>query len=155
MRRKPLIVAVAAGALAVAAVPAVSAVTLTGQPQPAKVTVRPAVGTPHTRFAVTFLTPRAVGLGGAVTTRYAVTASDRRRRGCAWSTSAVIASSRPTLRLKLSLAPPPASGWCAGRFSARIEEYQSPICGPVQVCPQFIRFVGTVAKFSFRVKRGS
>ena len=38
-------------------------------------------------------------------------------------------------------------------FSARVQEYRTPVCGPVRLCPQFIVFVGTVARFSFRVTR--
>jgi hypothetical protein len=153
MRRKPLIVLVAIVALAVIAVPALSAIAPTGHTATATVTVKPSVGTPHTRFVVTFLTPRHVGPAGAFATRYAVTASDRRQRGCASTASAMIASSRQGFRLKLSLDPPRGSSWCAGNFSARIQEYQTPVCGPLRLCPQFIRFVGTVGKFSFRVER--
>jgi hypothetical protein len=152
MRRRPLIVLVVLVALAVIAVPAISAVAPTGH-RAATVTVRPAVGTPHTRFVVTFVTPAHVGPAGAFETRYAVTASDRGQRGCASTASAMIASPLQGFRLKLSLAPPRGSSWCAGTFSARIQEYQTPVCLPLRLCPQFIRLVGTVAKFSFRVKR--
>ncbi len=151
MRRRPLIVLVVLVALAAIAVPAVSAVAPTGNTAAANVTVKPAVGTPHTRFVVTFVTPGHLGPAGAFATRYAVTASDRRQRGCVWTASAMIASPLRGFRLKLSLDPPRGSGWCAGTFSARIQEYQTPVCLPLRLCPQFIRFVGTVAKFSFRV----
>ena len=161
MRRRHLIVLVLAAiaVIAVIAVPALSAVTptntaaATGHAAAAKITVKPAVGTPHTQFAVTFVTPGHAGLAGAFSTRYTVTASDHRQRGCASSASATIASPLQGYRLKLSLDPPRSSGWCPGTFRARIQEYQMPVCGPVQACPEFIRFVGTIGRFSFRVKR--
>jgi hypothetical protein len=153
MWRRHLIVLVVLVALAVVAVPALSAVTPTGPTAVAKITVKPAVGTPHTRFAVTFASPGPVGPGGALATHYAVMASDRRQTGCASSASATIAGSLPGSRLKLWLDPPLGSRWCAGTFHARILEYQTLVCGPLHVCPQFIRFVGTIGKFSFRVKR--
>jgi hypothetical protein len=140
-------------ALAVIAVPALSAVTPAGHQAAAKITVKPTVGTPRTRFVVSFVIPGRAGLGGAFSTRYAVTASDRRQRGCASSASAMIVSPLLGDRLKLSLDAPRSGGWCVGTFAGRIQEYQTPVCGPLQACPEFIRFVGTVGKFSFRVER--
>jgi hypothetical protein len=74
MRRRPLIVLVVMVALVVIAVPALSAATRTGHAATAKVTVKPVVGAQHTRFVVTFVTPRQVGPAGAFATRYAATA---------------------------------------------------------------------------------
>jgi hypothetical protein len=153
MRRRPVIVLVVVVVLAAIAVPALSAVAPTGHAAAAKVTVRPAVGTPHTRFVVSFVTPGHLGPAAAFTTRYAVTASDRRQSGCVSTASAMIASSLRGIRLKLSLDPPRGASWCAGKFNARIQEYQTPVCLPLRLCPMFIRFVGTVATFSFRVER--
>jgi hypothetical protein len=153
-RRRLLIVLVVLVTLAVIAIPALSGASPAGHAAAAKIIVKPAVGTPHTRFAVDFQTPGALRVTGGLSNRYLLTASDRRQRGCASNLSASVVSVRQGMRLKLTLAPAGADGaWCPGTFKGRIVAYQTPLCGPLRMCPQFIRVVGTVGRLSFRVKR--
>jgi hypothetical protein len=72
--------------------------------------------------------------------------------GCLAARSAAAPAASAGREVSLTLAPAKLGGlWCQGDYTAKVTEVQTPVCTPDQMCPQFIRVVGTVARGSFRV----
>jgi hypothetical protein len=55
----------------------------------------------------------------------------------------------------MPLAPERGAGiWCTGRFSGRLEETITPVCGVRKLCPDFIAVL-TLGTFTFRVENAT
>jgi hypothetical protein len=59
-------------------------------------------------------------------------------------------------RVRVTLSPKPlASRWCPGRYHGQVEEIAAPYCPAHKLCPAFVMLLGTIGKFSFRVRAAS
>ncbi len=119
---------------------------------PVKVT--PGAGGPATRFRLSFRTPAPIGRTGLVDRTDRLSVSARRRHGCRSSEVLTLAPASVHSQVRATLAPG-AQGWCVGRFTGQIVEYQSVICGggPVHACPEVVIAPATIARFRFTVAR--
>ena len=117
------------------------------------VTVRPAVGAPHTHFRVGFRVPDSTGPSGSTVRSYEVSAAGPAGPDCASSASASVGSAQAGERVHATLTPGSEASWCAGAFSGRVEETITPVCGYRQLCPAYIA-TRTIGRFTFRVGSG-
>jgi hypothetical protein len=116
--------------------------------------VSPASGAPTAVFAVSFRAPnRADAANGR---GYEVDVSGpSNAAGCVASGSQSVGNVRAHVRVTVMLGAtgsPPR--WCVGTYHGTVTELQRPVCGPGTPCPQYIVLLGTLGKFSFRVKGG-
>jgi hypothetical protein len=149
MRRILVACLIAAG---VAAVLVVSAAQATHRPAQTKVTVTPTVGSPPTRFVLSFVAPARTGVLGSLERRYEVRAVGPQSPGC--GTASAFAEVPPTRKgqhVSVALAPGGLGGWCVGTFRGRVQESDGPVCRKGRPCPRFKSTLRTVGRFSFRV----
>jgi hypothetical protein len=117
-----------------------------------RVGVKPAIGSPATRFTVSFRAPQQTGATWTGGPRYELSATGPSGRRCASRSSTGIGPTHKGQRVQLRLVPSaPAGVWCRGRYSGRLTEILTPECPPRELCPAFIA-VMDVGKFSFRVR---
>ena len=150
---RALLGATAAVAIALAGGLAVAAASATGQSSGLRLTIKPAIGTPGTRFLISFTAPASSGRTGATWRTYEAYAARPSRRGCTSSVSAPVLSARAGKRGYVRLSPGGSSAsWCTGKFAGRLEELIRPWCPPGEACPAYavIERLGT---FSFEVRR--
>src|SRR5947209_16212485 len=92
-----------------------------------RITVRPRMGTPSSRFVIVFRAPDATGRVGALRRSYILSAGDRTAPGCAANASMRLAPTRARSRVRVTLNPRRfGPRWCSGRFHGRIEEIAEP-----------------------------
>ena len=116
----------------------------------AGVRVTPKVGTPKTKFVVTFRAPDRTGRRNGLQANYVLSVSGQARH-CGSGMSETLPPTRKGAHVRVVLDPP-AGIWCATRYAGRVEEWLRPVCGPAHpVCAQFIA-VKPVGTFSFRVR---
>jgi hypothetical protein len=124
-----------------------------GESSGVHLTIKPAVGTPHTRFLISFTAPATSGRTGSTWRTYEAYASGPSRRGCTSSVSAPVPSARAGKRVYVRLSPGgSAASWCTGRFAGRLEELIRPSCPPREACPAYV-VIETLGTFSFEVRR--
>ncbi len=150
--RKVVVALVLAGVVAVPALSVAIAVSPTAAPL---VTVKPATGSPRTRFRVSFRAPQPTGPYRTSQRRYVLSADGPQRGSrCVHDAAGQLPAAGGGARLTLTLNPAKLGGaWCVGTYRGRIDEIQTPACPYREVCPAYVLFVGTVGKFSFRVER--
>ena len=147
-----LLGATAAVAIALLGGLAVAAAFATGVSSGLRLTIKPAVGTPGTRFLIGFTAPASSGRSGSTWRRYEVYANGTRRRDCVWSAAVSVGSARAAQRVRVRLTPTgTARVWCTGRFAGRLEETITPSCPFREVCPAYIATIA-LEEFSFRVR---
>jgi hypothetical protein len=137
--------------LAVAAAPAAA----TGLRPTTRVTVRPASGTAHTRFAFSFRIPVATGRFGSLTRTDTLSVNGPRGRHCEGRATRALKPARKGKRVTLRVGPGKASGgWCAGQWHGTVVQSLRLRCAPpgMQVCPELVVAPQTIARFRFRVK---
>lgn len=118
-----------------------------------RVAVRPHTGNRTTGFVVSFTAPRRAGRIGSMKRSYQVQASGA-GSGCDAAGGTYVSGARKGQRVSVRLAP--SGRWCDATFKGTITETERPVCGPAQVCPQFVIDLGTIGRFSFKVSaRGS
>jgi hypothetical protein len=126
----------------------------------ARITVKPATGTPTTRFAVSFRAPQTTGRFGFLNRQYILSASATETAktapapGCVSDVSITLPPVRAHARARTVLDPRQHGGrWCAGAFHGQIEEIEGPVCPKGELCPAFVVLVGTIGRFSFHVNK--
>jgi hypothetical protein len=142
---------VVAGAFVLAGTtPAGAAAATAGK---AHITVKPGTGSPTTRFAIRFRAPNQTGRIGAIVRSFILSATGPAGSGCAANASLRLAPAKAHARVRVTLSPR-AFGrrWCPGRFRGQVEEIAAPYCPPHRLCPAYVVLIGTVGKFSFRIK---
>jgi hypothetical protein len=116
------------------------------------VSVKPASGSPMTRFVIRFRAPDTTGRVGAMVRSYILSATGPAPPGCAGSPSLNLRPTRAHARVRVTLSPKAFGGrWCPGRFHGQVEEIATPYCPAHKLCPAFVVLIRTVGKFSFRV----
>lgn len=116
---------------------------------PVRIAVKPAIGLPTSRFAVSFKAPQRTGRFGSSERRYELTAEGTGGGGCDSSAGASARPARKGARVRVTLQPPP---WCPGIYHGRVEELATPLCRQGKACPNYIVRLGIVGRFSFRVQ---
>lgn len=122
-----------------------------------RVSLKPSTGSPTTTFAVHFRSPDRTGTVGSLRRTDRLTASGPKPapRGCVSRVSITLAPLRKGSRASVTMNPGRLGGvWCPGRFTGRITERATRLCASHRTCPQ-APAAKTVARFSFRVKRGT
>ncbi len=119
----------------------------------ARVGVKPSSGTPRTRFVVHFTAPDASGRIGGMNREYVVSANGPTgRRHCLDTVTVTPPRVKAHARVRVTLSPAALNGkWCLGRWSGNVEELESPICPPRQLCPAFAVLEHRLGTFRFRV----
>jgi hypothetical protein len=166
MRRRLLMVLLAAGTAVILAPAATAVATPSSGPRAgsalavapragtARITVKPRIGNPHTHFVVSFRAPDATGSSGFLGRHYVLSAatSSQAQPGCVSTASLSLPDARARSLVRVTLRPQgPGSRWCTERFSGQIEEIEAPVCAKGRLCPAFVVLLGTVGRFSFRV----
>jgi hypothetical protein len=118
------------------------------------VSVSPHSGGRHTRFRLSFRNPEPTGQAGTIYRSDTLSVRGRSGRGCRSSQSLTLAPAGLHAQVRITLAPG-VTGWCAGRFTGEIVEFQRVACGgmPATACPQFVIAPQTIARLRFTVTR--
>lgn len=118
----------------------------------AKLTVAPTDGHPTSTVRFTLLTPAASGKHGKTQLSYALSVTGAQRSGCVAQHDGPVVVKRPGEPVAVAVGPAQLGGhWCAGSYTARVDELARPVCGPAQVCPEFIRIVAVIGPVPFRI----
>ncbi len=123
-----------------------------------RVSVRPSIGKPSTKFVIGFRAPSTTGNFSTVHTHYQVSARGSRGRRCVSSVSVAMGATQRGQQVRMTLAPKGSRRvWCAGRFRGTITEISKMVCRPLAdiACPEIEIGPITVARFSFRVRKVS
>ena len=135
--------AIAAVLASAAALSGAVAGASTPKPQRTHPSVRPATGGDRTTFRVRFTLRQTPGHTGVMETSYRVEVAPRRNAAnSCWPTQPLaVTTGRKGQRVRVAL-PPPASGWCTGRYHVTVFLERGPYCPPPadgrpQPCPEF------------------
>ena len=117
-----------------------------------RVTVKPASGTPQTRFAFSFRVPVATGRFGTLMRADTLTLSGPHAAHCQSRVTRTLKPARKGARAKLTLRPA-KGGWCAGRWRGTVVQSESFRCNPTagRACPDLVVAPRVIASFRFRV----
>jgi hypothetical protein len=121
----------------------------------ARVSVKPAIGGPATRFGISFRTPRWTGRKGGSETRYVTSVTGPAgKTGCVDGADRPLALARAHARVKATFDPVKLGGrWCTGTFRGVVQEIRTPVCARGRACPKFVVLLGTVGRYRFKVER--
>jgi hypothetical protein len=109
--------------------------------------VSPSMPTPTSRVTFAFTAPATAGRHGPSLVSFVLVLAGPRHTGCLGPRTAAIPRA-----VKGSTASVQLGGtWCVGAYAARVQEFARPFCKPGQMCPQYVRLIGTVAGATFRV----
>jgi hypothetical protein len=144
---------VVTGVAATAAVSVATAAVRAG----VQLTVKPASGSPTTRFVVSFRTPDQTGQMGALDRRDELSVQGPSgRAGCIAHVSRALPSAAAHARVTTTLDPAQLGGrWCIGAYRGRINEIEGPVCVKGKPCPEFVSVVRTLGRFTFHVTSNS
>jgi hypothetical protein len=109
--------------------------------------VSPPAPTPTSRVTFAFTAPATGGHRGASLISFILTLAGPRHAGCVGPRTVPILHVVKGATAGAQLGGP----WCAGSYLARVQEFARPFCKPGQLCPQYVRLIGTVAEARFRV----
>lgn len=138
--------------IGIAAIPGVSdALTIGGSSL--HVSVKPASGSPTSRFVVSFRAAQNTGIIGDTGDTYRVTASAAAHAGCQASIVTVAPPTHTGAMVRVKLAPKAHTRWCAGTFHGQVWNVVFPPCPAGKACPAIAFPPRMVGKFSFRVTR--
>jgi hypothetical protein len=114
---------------------------------PGRVSIRPLLPTTASRVTFTFVAPATAGRHGPSQLSFSLTVAGPRHPGCAGPRTAAVPRAVKGQTASVVLGP----RWCAGAYSAEVQEFARPFCKPGQMCAQSIRLIGTVASARFRI----
>jgi hypothetical protein len=109
--------------------------------------VSPPTPAPTSRVTFTFPAPATAGHHGASLLSFILTVAGPRHAGCLGPRTAPI----PRVVKGTTASAQLGGTWCVGTYVARVQEFARPFCKPGQMCPQYVRLIGTVAMARFRV----
>jgi hypothetical protein len=117
-----------------------------------RLTVTPAGGHPTSSLRFTLQALTSSGRHGQSQLSYTLGVSGPQGSGCVAEHATVVAVTHAQQPVTVSLGPAQLGGrWCAGSYTARVDELARPVCAPAQVCPQFIRVVAAIGPVHFRI----
>ncbi|MBV9818746.1 MAG: hypothetical protein JOZ07_10390 [Solirubrobacterales bacterium] len=124
-------------------------------PTTARLAVAPATPRPTSTVRFDFVAPRSTGIGAGGDISYLLSIVGPQRGGCVSAHSAGPPRALAGRRTTVALGPAQLGGpWCAGEWTARVFELERAACEQGQICPQYVRVVGIVARANFRVAGG-
>jgi hypothetical protein len=109
--------------------------------------VSPSAPQPTSRVTFTFRAPATAGHHGPSLLSFILTLAGPRHAGCVGPRTAPI----PHVVKGTTASAQLGGTWCVGAYLARVQEFARPFCKPGQMCPQYVRLIGTVAMARFRV----
>lgn len=139
--------------IAVAGIPAVSDAAQPNRTPMLHVSVKPATGSTHARFAISFraaATTGAVAVGRRV---YSITARGPSGGGCQSSATVQAPPSKAGTNLRVVLSPRRSRSWCTGTYHGTVWDIITVRCGPVDACPASLPASSMIGKFTFHVAR--
>jgi hypothetical protein len=139
--------------IGIAAIPGVSSALEPAGAASLHVSVKPASGSPATRFTVSFVAAENTGILGDTGNSYRVTASGTARAGCQDTIYMVAPPAHAGATVRVKLAPKAHSRWCTGTFHGQVWNQVFPPCPAGKACPAIGFPPLMVGKFSFRVTR--
>lgn len=112
-----------------------------------RLSIRPPAPTTASRMTFAFTARATSGRHGPSELSFVLTLAGPRHAGCrgAWTAPVPHAVRGRTASVVLG------AGWCSGAYTARVQEFARPFCRSGQMCPQYVRLIGTVATASFRI----
>jgi hypothetical protein len=112
-----------------------------------RLSVSPAALTRTSRVTFTFIAPVTAGRHGPSQLSFVLTLAGPRHAGCLGPRTAAVSHAVKGRTASVQLG----GNWCVGAYTAEVQEFARPFCKPGQMCPQYVRLVGTVASARFRV----
>lgn len=112
-----------------------------------RLSIRPSAPTTTSRVTFAFTAPVTAGRHGPSELAFVLTLAGPRHAGCRGAQTAPVPRAVKGQTASVVLG----AGWCPGAYTARVQEFARPFCKPGQMCPQYVRLVGTVATASFRI----
>lgn len=132
-----------------------SAALADGASASTRVYMKPVIGKPTTHFVMRFRAPVRTGVVSNVRSHFQVSASGPKRNGCVSSVSIALRPAKRHAHVRVTLKPKAHGGaWCAGKYRGRIAEIQTIVCRPATGCSGVVIAPRTIARFSFRVRKG-
>lgn len=119
----------------------------TSRPGSAVLSVRPSAPKATSRISFAFTAPATAGRHGPSLLSFALAVSGPRHAGCVGPRTTAVPRAVKGQTATVVLGP----HWCPGAYTARVQEFARPFCKRGQMCPQYIRLVGTLASARFRV----
>jgi hypothetical protein len=117
-------------------------------------TVSPAHPSPSSTITFGFVAPTRAGIVGKVIDSYSLSVTGPAGANCKGSKEAAGTPIAKGATEHIQIGPSQlGANWCVGSYTARVFEIQRPYCKPSQVCPQYVRVAGIVARTSFTVSR--
>lgn len=98
-----------------------------------------------------FTAPESSGRAGGVQKGYTLSVSGPARRGCASLRADELPAITKGEHVNVTVGPPPHAHWCAGQFTALVQELARPVCTPGVPCPQFVRLVARIGQVRFTI----
>jgi hypothetical protein len=117
-----------------------------------RLTVSPAAGHPSSTLRFTLVAPSAAGRHGQTELSYGLSIAGEQGAGCVAQHADAVPVGHAGVPATVAVGPAQLGGhWCAGSYTARVDELAHPVCSPGQVCPQFIRVVAVIGPVRFRI----
>jgi hypothetical protein len=145
-----VLVTACGGGSAPAAHPSSPTTSSSSGPSPHTLSVSPPRPTATSRVIFAFIAPASSGRHGSSRLSFALALAGPRRAGCLGTRSAAVARAVRGRRAGVQLG----GRWCVGAYVARVQEFTRPFCNRGQMCPQYVRLIGTVATARFNVAAG-
>jgi hypothetical protein len=115
-------------------------------------TASPTDGHPTSMVRFTLVAPAASGRHGQAQLSYALSVTGPQGSGCVAQHESAVDVRAAGQPVTVAVGPAQLGGrWCPGGYAARVTELARPVCGPAQVCPQFIRVVAVIGPVRFRI----
>jgi hypothetical protein len=117
-----------------------------------RLTVAPTDGHPTSTVRFTLVAPAASGKHGQAQLSYSLSVSGPQGSGCVAQHESAVDVRSAGQPVTVAVGPAQLGGrWCSGSYAARATELARPVCGPAQVCPQFIRVVAVIGPVRFKI----
>jgi hypothetical protein len=117
-----------------------------------RLSVAPESGHPTSTIRFTLVAPTPAGRHGQSDVSYALSVVGPQGSGCVAQHSAAVNAIHARQPVTVAVGPRQLGGsWCPGSYTARVSELARPVCGPGQVCPQFIRVMAVFGPIHFRI----
>ena len=117
-------------------------------------TVSPADPHPGSTITFGFVAPTRAGIHGKVIDSYSLSVTGPAGTRCKGSQEVAGTPVAKGATEHINIGPAQLhANWCVGPYTARVFEIQRPYCKAGNVCPQYVRVAGVVARTSFTVSR--
>jgi hypothetical protein len=116
--------------------------------------VTPADPHPSTTIGFAFTAPQTAGRHGNQVVDYTLELTGPSGNGCVTRHEVAVPAATKGAVAHVLVAPGAVGGhWCTGSYTAAVQELARAACSSGQMCPMYVRVVGTVARARFAVSR--